>query len=134
MSEARRGAEVPASETLSRAITSADWWVAAENRVSSAAFAFPVFSVDIASMATPEETLDRFRLGSGLVQFNAGAGRQLGFDARQELDEDFPDNLAHANVYCALPKSERKRHAQQLVLLTSVVRIPALSRQEPPLD
>jgi len=134
MSEARRGPEVPASETLSRAITSADWWVAAESRVSSAAFAFPVFSVDMASMATPEETLNRFRLGSGLVQFNARAARQLGFDARQELDEHFPDNLAHANVYCALPKNERKRRAQQLVLLATVVRVPAFSRQEPPSD
>jgi hypothetical protein len=42
MSEPERGTEVPASETLSRAITSRDWWVAAENRVSSAAFTFPV--------------------------------------------------------------------------------------------
>jgi hypothetical protein len=125
MPDAVHGAEVPASETLSRAITSRDWWVADENRVSSAAFAFPLFSVDRASLATPEQTLRRFTSSTGLVQFNAGLARQIGFDARQELDERFPDNLAHANVYCALAKNERKRRAQQLVSLTTVVRAPA---------
>lgn len=124
MVEAERGAEVPASEMLSRAITSRDWWVATEARVSSAAFAFPVFSVDRASLASPGQTLGRFRQGSGLVQFNAGAARELGFDARQELDGNFPDNLAHANVYCDLGKKERKRRAQQLVSLTTVARAP----------
>ena len=64
MHDLSRGDEVPASETLSRAITSPNWWVAAENRVSSAAFAFPVFSVDVASLATPDQTLGRFRAGS----------------------------------------------------------------------
>ncbi|HVA47033.1 MAG TPA: hypothetical protein VNH11_11760 [Pirellulales bacterium] len=126
MSDAARGPEVPANETLSRAITSRDWWVAAENRVSSAAFAFPVFSVDVASLATSEQTLTRFRSGSGMVQFESGPARQLGFDARIERDENFPANLAHANVYCDLPKGERKRRAQQLLSLTSVVRAPAL--------
>jgi hypothetical protein len=127
MSEAARGAEVPPSETLSRVITSRNWWVAAENRVSSAAFAFPVFSVDMATLATPDQTLSRFAAGSGLVQFNAGAARQIGFDARQEIDARFPDNLAHANVYCDLPKSQRKRRAQQLVSLTRVIRTPTFS-------
>jgi hypothetical protein len=90
---------------LSRAITSRDWWVAAESRISSAAFAFPVFSVDMASLATPEQTLSRFRPESGLVQFNCGAARRLGFDGRQEVDTRFPENSAHANVYCDLPKN-----------------------------
>lgn len=125
MSEPARGPQAPASETLSRAITSRDWWVAAENRVSSAAFAFPVFSVDLASLATPEQTLSRFNAGCGLVQFNAGAARQLGFDARHEIDAQFPENSAHANVYCDLAKNERKRRAQQLVSLTTIVRAPA---------
>ena len=127
MSEPARGPQVPASEALRRAITSLDWWVAAENRVSSAAFAFPVFSVDVASLATPEQTLGRFKAGCGLVQFNSGAARQLGFDARQELDARFPENSAHANVYCDLLKNERKRRAQQLVSQTSIVRAPQLS-------
>lgn len=126
MSEPARGPQVPASETLSRAITSRDWWVAAENRVSSAAFAFPVFSVDIASLANPEQTLSRFKAGCGLVQFNSGAARQLGFDARQEIDSQFPENAAHANVYCDLPRNERKRRAQQLVSLATVLRAPAV--------
>jgi len=127
MSEAASGPEVPASETLSRAVTSPNWWVATENRVSSAAFAFPVFSVDMASLATPDQTLSRFRIGSGLVQFNAGDARHLGFDARQEIDAQFSENLAHANVYCRLPKNERKRRAQQLVWLATIVRAPAFS-------
>lgn len=118
------GPEVPAGESLRRAITSRDWWVSAENRISSAAFTFPVFSVDMASLATHEQTLSRFKPGAGLVEFNAGAARQLGFDARQEIDGNFPGNLAHANVYCTLPKNERKRRAQQLVSLTTVVRVP----------
>ncbi|HET6884026.1 MAG TPA: hypothetical protein VFI31_27985 [Pirellulales bacterium] len=127
MSEPARGPQVPASEALRRAITSLDWWVAAEDRVSSAAFAFPVFSVDVASLATPEQTLGRFKAGCGLVQFNSGAARQLGFDARQELDARFPENSAHANVYCDLPKNERKRRAQQLVSLATILRAPTLS-------
>lgn len=118
------GPEVPENETLRRAITSHDWWVAAENRISSAAFTFPVFSVDMTSLATREQTLSRFRIGAGLVEFNTGSARQLGFDARQEIDARFPDNLAHANVYCVLAKNERKRRAQQLVALTSVIRVP----------
>lgn len=79
MSEPARGAEVPTSETLSRAITSRDWWVAAENRVSSAAFAFPVFSVDRASLATPEQTLSHFPSGfwSGAIQRRRGAAPRL---------------------------------------------------------
>lgn len=124
MPNAPHGPEVPGNETLSRAITSRDWWVAAEQRVSSAAFAFPAFSVDRASLAAPEETLSRFAEGTGLVQFNAGIARQIGFDARQELDARFPENLAHANVYCALAKNERKRRAQQLVSMTIVVCAP----------
>lgn len=124
MPDAPHGPEVPGSETLSRAITSRDWWVAAEQRVSSAAFAFPVFSVDRLSLASPERTLSRFEPGTGLAQFNAGIARRIGFDARQELDERFPDNLAHANVYCVLAKNERKRRAQQLVSMTIVVCAP----------
>lgn len=82
MPNAPHGPEVPENETLCRAITSRDRWFAAEQRISSAAFAFPVFSVDRLS-------------------------------------------LAHANVYCALAKNERKRRAQQLVSMTIVVCVPS---------
>lgn len=127
MPEAAYGPQVPAEEHLNRVITSPRWWVAAENRVSSAAFTFPVFSVDMSSLAAPEVTLARFREGCGIVQFIAGPARTLGFDARVELDGRFPENHAHANVYCALPKSERKRRAQELVGLTTVIQKPVLS-------
>jgi len=125
-SPTERGPAVPDHEDLYRGITTADWWVSEENRPSSAAFRVdPPFSVDIVSLAgSPEFTLAHLPPGAGLVQFNSGKARSLGFDARHELDPEHPENPAHAHVYTALMGNSRKKAAQKLVALCMVVREP----------
>ncbi|MEX0703742.1 MAG: hypothetical protein WD069_16715 [Planctomycetales bacterium] len=122
------GPPVPDEEDLYRAITHPSWWKAPEGRPSSAAFAYPKFSVDIASLTTAERTLDRVRhiaRNPGLVEFHCGAAREFGFDSRAEPDEKYPENEAHAHVYCSLGKSQRKRRAQALAQSCAVVAEPA---------
>jgi hypothetical protein len=67
--------------------------------VSSGAFRAHVISVDIASRTTPLDSLRRQRNGRGVVSFSCGVARDLGFDAHDEPDPNFPDNIAHANMY-----------------------------------
>lgn len=87
MSDASPGPEVDPTENLFRCITTNDWWVAEEGRPSSAAFKQPDFSTDMESIAkTPEYTLRRFPAGCGLVAFNYGTAKAIGFVARQEGD------------------------------------------------
>jgi hypothetical protein len=120
-----RGPEVAATEDLYRGITHPGWWIADEGRISSAAFSFPTFSVDVASLAgTPSHTLAHLPAGSGLVVFNCGHARALSFDARQEIDPEHPENQAHAHVYCDLPNKQRKKKAQALVQLCRVMVVP----------
>jgi hypothetical protein len=116
-----RGPQVDAAEDLYRAITVPDWWAAEENppRPSSAAFRKRKFSCHIASEITLAsvirhlcEVLESPR--GGIVSFNCGRARELSFDARRELDEQFPDNTAHAHVYYDGGGSELKRHAKRL--------------------
>ena len=116
-SDASPGPEVDAAEDLFRCITTPDWWVSEEGRPSSAAFKQPDFSTDVASLAgSPAYTLARFPPGCGLVSFNYGTARGIGFLARVEPDPDHPDNHAHANVYNNLPSGAgRKKMAQKLV-------------------
>jgi hypothetical protein len=121
---ASRGPEVDGVEDLYRGVTTRDWWVASEGRPSSAAFSFPIFSVDVASKTTIERTLSHLRQGSGIVAFSCWRARELGFDARWEIDANFPENFAHAHVYCDLPKSRRKTRAQELVSNCTVVLPP----------
>src|SRR5947208_558420 len=91
-------AEVDPREDLYRCITTPDWWVEEENRPSSAAFKQPDFSTDVASLAgSPDYTLSRFAQGCGLVSFNYGEAKAIGFIARVEADPNFPENKAHAN-------------------------------------
>lgn len=114
MSNKPRGPQVPDGDHLYRVITTSDWWKAATDTPSSAAFKHPSFSADIASKSSPKKTLDRFDIGSGLVSFNCGDARVIGFDSREEPDPEFPKNLAHANVYNDAGSSERKRRARKL--------------------
>jgi hypothetical protein len=123
---ASRGPAVPDPETLHRCITTSDWWVANERRPSSAAFRHPKFSADIASMANAQQTLDRMVAGgcdarSGIVGFSAKEARALSYNPHQEPDLQFPENEAHANVYCDLPKSQMKKRAQELRTICTVV-------------
>jgi hypothetical protein len=112
------GPEVDAIEDLQRCITTPAWWVPEEGRPSSAAFKHPDFSTDISSIAgSADYTLRRFPAGCGLVAFNYGDAKALGFLARQELDPEFPDNIAHANVYSSPSASKHKTMAQKLAQL-----------------
>jgi len=117
-----QGPAVDSAEHLYRGITSINWWVSEEQRPSSAAFRHAEFSVDIASLAgSPQHTLSHLTPGSGVVSFNCGQARQLGFDAHQEPDPNHPDNHAHANVYNLSSGNQIKKAAQKLVLLCSVI-------------
>lgn len=122
------GPEVDETEDLYRCITTPAWWVAAEQRPSSAAFKQADFSTDVASLAgSPAYTLKRFPVGCGLVSFNYGDAKAIGFIARLEPDPDYPDNQAHANVYNASNPSKRKMMAQKLAQKCNVVRPPTLA-------
>jgi hypothetical protein len=121
------GPEVNPAENLNRCITTIDWWVPEENRPSSAAFKQPDFSTDIQSIAqTAEYTLRRFPAGCGLVSFNYGEAKTIGFLARQEEDPQFPENTAHANVYNPQPSgSKRKTMAQKLAQKCAILQAPS---------
>jgi hypothetical protein len=63
-----RGPEVGDDEQLYRCIAYTNWWNEEEQRITSAAFKVPCFSVDVASLAGwPESTLSRFLSVTGLV-------------------------------------------------------------------
>lgn len=132
--EVPHGPVVPDDEDVNRAVLYPHWWKADVQRPSSAAFDAAVFSVDVASKTTPAETLARFNPGTGLVQFNCGEARTLGFDTRDEPDDQFPDNVAHAHVYfeyyAELKRSRRKRRARDLALMFCVAVIPGLGDDE----
>jgi hypothetical protein len=123
------GPSVPPHESLYRLITTPDWWVSAEQRPSSAAFDEPKFSVNIASLTSIDETVRRLsvelgRPKGGVVEFNCGRARQLGFDARLEADENYPANAAHAHVYFAGGSSNRKRNARRLAKECRTLHMP----------
>src|SRR3954467_12793715 len=94
------GPPVGDDEELYRCIAHPHWWDEQEQRITSAAFKFPCFSVDVASLAgSPETTLARFRPGTGLVVLSCRTAKQLGCDVRLEPDPNAPENPAHAHVY-----------------------------------
>jgi hypothetical protein len=119
-----RGPPVPDEDTLYRVIvpTAAAVWFPG-GILSSAAFSHPVFSTDIARLTTPEQTLTRWPVGSGIVAFNAGKARVIGFDARHEPEHG---NDSHANIYCNCPTKERKRRARQLAEMCVILVAPQL--------
>lgn len=130
-SVAPHGPPVPPHEDLYRMITTSDWWVSAEHRPSSAAFDEPKFSVNIASLTTVEETVQQLsvvlqRPKGGVVAFNCGRARQLGFDARREADDDYPENGAHAHMYFCGGSSSRKKNARRLAKECRTVHLPSL--------
>ncbi len=49
-----------------------------------------------------------------IVSFACGQARELGFDARREPDEIYPENTAHAHVYYDGSTSDLKRSAKRL--------------------
>ncbi len=97
-----------------------------ENRPSSSLFDDPPrVSVNVASLTTIEKCKTQLagelkRSNGGMVSFNCGHARALGFDARHEPENDNP---AHAHLYCdvaARPK-ERKKNAQRLARICAIV-------------
>jgi hypothetical protein len=116
----QKGPPVAPSEVLYRFVTVKTFWVAEENRPSSSLFDDPPrVSVNVASLTTIEKCRKLLAgwLGKpdgGMVSFNCGNARQLGFDARHEPELD---NDAHAHLYCDqfATASSRKKNAQQLV-------------------
>ena len=117
MNPAAPGPVVTDVENLYRGITTDDWWVSEENRPSSAAFKQPDFSVDIASLAgSVAHTISHLPVGSGVVAFNCGDARVIGFVTRLEPDPEQPQNHAHANVYNSEgSQSRRKKMAAKLI-------------------
>lgn len=100
-------------------------WASAKERPSSAAFDEEKFSVDIASRTTPKQVAARFNIVHNLVKFNCGEARQEGFETRDELDPEHPDNLAHAHVYFLeysdTSRNKRKAKARNLAKMCVVV-------------
>ena len=128
---ALRGPSVDAAEDLHRFITTPDWWVKNVHplRPSPASFDSPRFSVNIASLTTIEESTRQLHQDlncprGGVVSFNCGVSRGLGFDSRQERDEKAPNNLAHAHVYYDGTSSSRKKNARKLAALCETVSHP----------
>ena len=116
-----RGPQVDATEELYRAIHTPDWWEAEATppRPRSAAFRKRKFSVNIAREIGLDGAIRHLRdvLNSphgAIVSFGCSQARELGFDARREPDENYPDNKAHANVYYDGSTSDLKRSAKQL--------------------
>ena len=122
------GPSVGDNDDLYRALVQSSWWVAEENRVSSAAFSFPVFSVNVASLVgSPEASLSRFEPGSGLASVSCASVKAAGGDPRLEKDPENPDNHAHANVYMPIRNADRKRAARKLADACQVLRTPTLA-------
>jgi hypothetical protein len=132
-----RGTEVAGDEALLRGIVRPEWWNAEEQRPSTAIFSFPKFSAyqeTITPDTHPIRRLpagsDQFPDGSGVLRINCNAARLLGFDARHE-----PENgdEAHANVYCDLNSTQRKKRIRRLLdpvetPSTSVLVTPVIER------
>jgi hypothetical protein len=124
-SAATPGPEVETADDLYRALTTMDWWVVEENRPSSAAFKQPDFSTVVASLiASWQETLSRFDDGCGVVSFNYGVAKGIGFLARIEPDPENSGNKAHANVYNPNAANKRKTMAQKLAQKCLVLQAP----------
>lgn len=128
MSEAgARGPGVDPSESLYRFITARSFWVAKENRPSSAAFDQPPpISVNVASLTTIEESTRQLHedLGKplgGIVSADCGRARNLGFDARHDPENNNP---AHASLYYDGSKTSRKKNARKLVEEVRIVLRP----------
>jgi hypothetical protein len=91
--------------------------------LSSAAFAFPVFSTDIERLTNQNDSLARWPAGSGIVAFDCATARSLDFDPRHEPEHG---NTVHANVYSSFSNNERKRRARQLASRCRIVFMPPI--------
>jgi hypothetical protein len=127
-----RGPQVDAIEDLYRAIHTADWWEADANppRPRSAAFRKRKFSVNIAReiglAGAINHLCEVLKSPQGaIVSFACGRAKEFGFDARRELDENYPANTAHAHVYYDGSTSDLKKSAKQLARECHIVHEPS---------
>ncbi len=121
-----RGPTVDASENLLRFITTSSFWVSVAKRPSSAAFDKPKFSVNIESLASSGEHQRQLtdvlkRPEGGIVRFLCDAARDLSFHTHAEIDDQYPDNVAHAHVYDDGEDRTRKKRARSLATKCHVV-------------
>jgi len=127
------GSLIADTEDVYRAILYPHWWVEEKNRPSSAAFDEAIFSVDVKSKTTPQETSARFRNVTRLAEFNCGRAREIDFETRDELDPNQPDNLAHARVhfrgYDSFNVNQRKKKARKRAELCLEVVVPTSSSE-----
>jgi hypothetical protein len=119
-----RGPVVADVEDVYRVINVRHWWVSSEHRISSAAFAWPCFSVNVVSRSSIDACFRFVPDARGVVQFNVGAAREIGCPTHDEADPDYPENAGHAHVYTDEQNSARKRKAQRLLSLVTVVVSP----------
>jgi hypothetical protein len=116
MSKQPAGPSLDASLSLLRAIVS-DWWDDTHGRPRAAAFNFGCFSVNVhRSDDSLRWFAQRLPRTVEVVSFNVDRANSLGYDCRDEPDENYPENPDHAHVYNPNPHSKRKARAQQLAL------------------
>jgi hypothetical protein len=126
------GPQVDSGESLFRTLDVPDWWDLSVDPPRARSFAFKVnspFSVNIGSMIGLEGAVRHMNEvlhcpNGGIVAFNCGQARVVGFDARHELDPKYPENQAHANVYYHGSSSRRKRDAKALAEMCETVHRP----------
>jgi len=127
-----QGSPVDPGESLLRALDVPDWWDLSVDPPRARSFAFKVnspFSVNVASMIGLEGAVRHMTEvlhcpNGGIVSFSCGRARAVGYDARHELDPQYPENRAHANVYCCGSSSRRKRDAKALAEMCATVHRP----------
>lgn len=129
-----RGPQVDPADDLYRAIHTPDWWEADADppRPRSAAFRKRQFSVNIASIIGLQGAIEHLvrvlkSPNGAIVLFNCGFARGLGFDPRREIDENHPDNTAHANVYYDGSTGDLKKSAKRLADECQTVHEPSFS-------
>lgn len=128
-----RGRQVEPAENLYRAIPSPEWLNFSRDPPSVSSYAFKVnspFSVNVASLIGLDGAIRHMKevlkcQDGGIVAFNCGQARSLGYDARHEPDPNFRDNKAHANVYFDGTNSTRKKAAKKLAMLCELVHRPS---------
>lgn len=118
-----RGPKVPSDENVFRLLTNSLW--VKDGRPSTAAFSFPKFSVDRSARTSPEVSAARFvrEPVTHVAEFNVGFADSIGMSTHEEIDEDYPDNDAHAHVYHSAGSSGRKKAAIKLALACTLIEV-----------
>jgi len=75
----------------------------------------------MASKITEDELLEHFDEGTGLVAYQCGDARDVGFDPRHEPESG---RCSHVNVYTSLGSSKRKTAARKLLARSEIRRVP----------